>query len=235
MSTVIGLNDLAEDELISRPLPLELLLDRLKLNLIEDRPPVNITSPGPVPMNLEIGKMRIRRNECGVFEIQPLEGTVIGHPNGRSAGLLEDDDEQEHDHEHIGKRKSERDREMISLQLVMQQLKLDNDNLKKQMTTMEKTHEVNAWVKRWRSYLNPFCIEWAKGVLSFCNFFRGKLKQEGDTLKLYLQKAQDNITMLLEEKRKLLEKVRGLQVGYNNNKLQIKNEFTAFSFHLGCI
>lgn len=93
-------------------------------------------------MNLEIGKMRIRRNECGVFEIQPLEGTVIGHPNGGSASLLEDDDEHEHGHERIGKRKS--DREMISLQLVMQQLKLDNDHLKEQLSTMEKTHEVNA-------------------------------------------------------------------------------------------
>lgn len=38
------------------------------------------------------------------------------------------------------------------------------------------------------------------------------MKHESDTLKLYLQKAQENITVLLEEKRKLLEKVRGLQV-----------------------
>lgn len=38
------------------------------------------------------------------------------------------------------------------------------------------------------------------------------MKQESDMLKIYLQKAQDNVTMLLEEKRKLLEKVRGLQV-----------------------
>lgn len=38
------------------------------------------------------------------------------------------------------------------------------------------------------------------------------MKHESDTLKMYLQKAQENITVLLEEKRKLLEKVRGLQV-----------------------
>lgn len=40
------------------------------------------------------------------------------------------------------------------------------------------------------------------------------MKQESDKLKMCLQKAQDKITMLLEEKRKLLEKVkvRGLQV-----------------------
>lgn len=139
MSTVIGLNDLAEDEIIAKPLPLELLLDRLKLNLIEDRPSVNITSPGPVPMNLEIGKMRIRRNDCGVFEIQPIEEMVIYRPNGVSTSLLDDDD----GHAHLARHRSERDRELISLQLVMQQLKLDNDSLKKQLTTMEKTNESN--------------------------------------------------------------------------------------------
>lgn len=143
MSTVIGLNDLAEDEIISKPLPLELLLDRLKLHLIEDRPPVNITSPGPVPMNLEIGKMRIRRNDCGIFEIQPIEETVIHQPNGASTSLLDDDDD-ERAHEQLIKRKSDRDRELISLQLVMQQLKLDNDSLKQQLVTMEKSNENNS-------------------------------------------------------------------------------------------
>lgn len=147
MSTVIGLNDLAEDEIISKPLPLELLLDRLKINLIEDRPPVNITSPGPVPMNLEIGKMRIRRNDCGIFEIQPIEETVIHQPNGASTSLLDDDDDDDghvREHTRLTKQKSDRDRELISLQLVMQQLKLDNDSLKQQLVTVEKYNENNA-------------------------------------------------------------------------------------------
>lgn len=54
MSTVIGLSDLAEDEIISKPLPMEILLDNLKITMIEDRPPVNITSPGKTIINLNI-------------------------------------------------------------------------------------------------------------------------------------------------------------------------------------
>lgn len=134
MSTVTGLSDLAEDEIISKPLPMEIMLQNLKLTLIEDRPPINITSPGSVPINLQIGNMHVTRNEMGIFEIQPT--TYIdsdGNP-GQSNTL------------HpmaIEKNKRERDRELISLQLIMQQLKLDNDTLKKQLNSMEQTSEVN--------------------------------------------------------------------------------------------
>lgn len=130
MSTVIGLSDLAEDEIISKPLPMEILLENLKLTLIEDRPPVNITSPGAVPINLQIGRMCIKRNELGVFEIQP-EDLVNNAISCSNAALPVD----------IAKNKRERDRELISLQLVMQQLKIDNDSLKKQLNTLEQSNE----------------------------------------------------------------------------------------------
>lgn len=128
MSTVIGLSDLAEDEIISKPLPMELALENLKIILIEDRPPVNITSPGSVPINLQIGNMRIKRNEMGIFEIQPNDiddGTQI---NAIIPVEME-------------KNKRDRDRELISLQLIMQQLKIDNDSLKKQLNSMEQSNE----------------------------------------------------------------------------------------------
>ena len=131
MSTVIGLNDLAEDEIISKPLPMEILLENLKITLIEDRPPVNITSPGSIPINLQIGHMRIKRNEMGIFEIQPNDSINDGtHHNA----LVPVD---------TAKNKRERDRELISLQLVMQQLKIDNDSLKKQLTLIEQSSEAN--------------------------------------------------------------------------------------------
>lgn len=130
MSTVIGLSDLAEDEIISKPLPMEILLENLKLTLIEDRPPVNITSPGSVPINLQIGKMCIKRNELGVFEIQP-EDLVANAISCSNAALPVE----------ITRIKRERDRELISLQLVMQQLKIDNDSLKKQLNTLEQSNE----------------------------------------------------------------------------------------------
>lgn len=133
MSTVIGLNDLAEDEIISKPLPMELLLNNLKLTLIEDRPPVNITSPGSVPINLQIGQMRIKRNEMGIFEIQPEDSD---HLQPMFNGEIVSDEQTE-------KRKKDRERELIALQLVMQQLKLDNDNLKTQLNSMEKSNETN--------------------------------------------------------------------------------------------
>lgn len=129
MSTVTGLSDLAEDEIIAKPLPMEIFLKNLKLTLIEDRPPINITSPGSVPINLQIGNMHITRNEMGIFEIQPTNYNAVEsnalHPTA------------------IERNKRERERELISLQLVMQQLKLDNDTLKKQLNSMEQTSEVN--------------------------------------------------------------------------------------------
>lgn len=130
MSTIIGLSDLAEDEIISKPLPMEMQLNNLKINITEDRPPVNITSPGPVPINLQIGKMRIKRNTAGIFEIQPVETNDTNISNTMNIP------------EKFVTHKKERDRELISLQLVMQQLKLDNDSLKKQLTLAEKSNEI---------------------------------------------------------------------------------------------
>lgn len=124
MSTVIGLNDLIEDEILPKPLPADILLNGVKLRLIEDRPSVNITSPGPVPIEMQIGKMHIHRNDAGIFEIQPLDDELPKY-------------------ESLAPRK-ERDREIKTLQLVMQQLKLDNDSLKRKLMSAEKSTEVNA-------------------------------------------------------------------------------------------
>lgn len=90
---------------------------------MEDRPPVNITSPGPVPINLNICKMRIMRDDNGTFQIQP-------------------ENDQETDLESCFATTAPRkDRELLSMQLVMQQLKLDNDMLKKKLAAHEKSTE----------------------------------------------------------------------------------------------
>lgn len=149
MSTIIGLGDLAEDELIGKPMPIEvnctlciwsslnifilfhveqILLENLQLHLVEDRPPVNITSPGSVPIDLSIGKMRVTRDDAGRFQIQPHEETEC-HENAQTTT------------ETTGGQKKERDRELLSLQLVMQQLKMDNEQLKKQLRITEKSSE----------------------------------------------------------------------------------------------
>ena len=128
MSTVIGLADLAEDEIITPPIPMNVDLENVKINVIEDRPPVNITSPGPQPINVAIGRMKVVRDTSGVFQIQPIVENIE---------KLDDDGED------VTWLKKERDREILSMQLVMQQLKLDNDQLRRQVTSAEKNMEVN--------------------------------------------------------------------------------------------
>lgn len=127
MSTVVGLGDLAEDEVIPTPIPMEVLLENVKVNLIEDRPPVNITSPGTLPMNLAIGRMFVTRDDAGVFYLQPLDKT------GEASGKTPDN---------VADTSKDRNREVLSLQLVMQQLKLDNNQLRKQLTSSEKLSEM---------------------------------------------------------------------------------------------
>ncbi|XP_055916203.1 bridge-like lipid transfer protein family member 3B isoform X5 [Eupeodes corollae] len=180
MSTVIGLGDLAEDEIITKPLPLNISLENVKLNLVEDRPPVNITSPGPVPINLVIGSMKVQRDENGVLQIQPIEKDI----------------HQEAPTTSVAPRDKDRDREILSLQLVMQQLKIDNDNVRKQLINSKENSEN----------------------------FRQKAKQENDVLRTYLKAAQDDITILLDEKKALLDTIRSLQLQLTSSNTNKKSD-----------
>ncbi|XP_064088502.1 bridge-like lipid transfer protein family member 3B isoform X3 [Macrobrachium nipponense] len=71
MSTVTGLVDLVEDEILPKPLPIKMEVERVRLRLTEDRIPANITSPGSVPTQLWIPKMVIERDMEGIFTILP--------------------------------------------------------------------------------------------------------------------------------------------------------------------
>lgn len=199
MSTVIGLSDLAEDEIISKPLPMEVLLSNVRVNIMEDRPPVNITSPGPVPIHLQIGKMRIERDRSGTFQIQPIDAEA--NDNCRS-----------NQGENLTDKRKERDRELVAIQLVMQRLKIDNDNLKIQLANTEKSNENKAYVNLNLLNVSEHFPKFSSHDKMFFLFFSGKLKQESEALKKCLKRAQDDISMLLEEKRKLLDTVRSLQV-----------------------
>ncbi|XP_063697421.1 bridge-like lipid transfer protein family member 3B isoform X2 [Culicoides brevitarsis] len=161
MSTATGLSDLAEDEVLPTPLPMEIDLENVKIHLNEDRPPVNITSPGPVPIDLSIGKMRITRDAAGIFYIQPKIVTE----------------------NHVGAYVPEKDKELLALHVVMQQLKIDNDSLRKQMATIERRFDRE----------------------------RNIAKEETDVLKTCLKIAQDDIASLLEEKSSLMDTIKALQ------------------------
>ncbi|XP_061388680.1 bridge-like lipid transfer protein family member 3B [Musca vetustissima] len=192
MSTVIGLADLAEDEVIStNPLPVNVSLENVRINLIEDRPPVNITSPGPVPINLAIGRMHLKRDKNGLLHIQPIETNLNGPGSANyplTSALFKTPEPTP--------RERERDRELISLQLVMQQIKLDNDNLRRQLQQAKENSDA----------------------------YRQKTKQENDVLRSYLKAAQDDITILLEEKKALLDTIRSLQLQVTSMSMNKKTE-----------
>lgn len=125
MSTLIGLADLAEDEIIAPPIPMNVDLENIRINIIEDRPPVNISSPGRKEINVAIGRMKIVRDSSGIFLIQPVSEEDVAETGSFTW------------------EKRERDREVLSIQLVMQQLKMDNDLLRRQVASTEKNMEVN--------------------------------------------------------------------------------------------
>ncbi|XP_076289527.1 bridge-like lipid transfer protein family member 3B isoform X5 [Lasioglossum baleicum] len=74
MSSISGLTDLFEDEIIPKPIPMQIYLETISLRLNEDRPPNNITSPGPIPIDMDISKLRIVRDTNGAFHIEPVDG-----------------------------------------------------------------------------------------------------------------------------------------------------------------
>lgn len=73
MSTLTGLTDLIEDEIIPTPIPMKIQLENLALHLVEDRPSANITSPGSLPIDVAIPALSITRDKSGLFAIQPSD------------------------------------------------------------------------------------------------------------------------------------------------------------------
>lgn len=51
---------------------LQIYLESISLRLNEDRPANNITSPGPIPIDLNISKLRVVRDTNGVFHVEPV-------------------------------------------------------------------------------------------------------------------------------------------------------------------
>lgn len=123
MSSIVGLTDLIEDEVVTVPVPMDVDLENLKIHIIEDRPPVNITSPGPQPIDVDIGKMKVTRDISGVFHIQPVVQQTVARRYSETA------------------ERRDKNREFLSLQLVSQQLKMDNEMMKRQISQGEKTTE----------------------------------------------------------------------------------------------
>lgn len=93
-----------------------------------------------MPIDLAIGCMRIRRDETGIVQLQPVSAT--GATNGGAPAGDGATPTNSRDTNVIADRGGGgRDREVLALQLVMQQLKLDNEHLKWQLRMNEKSAE----------------------------------------------------------------------------------------------
>ncbi|XP_077258947.1 bridge-like lipid transfer protein family member 3B isoform X2 [Temnothorax americanus] len=138
MSSVTGLADLAEDEIIPKPIPMQIYLENISLRLNEDRPPNNITSPGPIPIDLNISKLRIARDMSGVFHIEPVV-TTVGESHSNTT--------LSNDNSHTLKN-MECERELKALRQSSKQLKSDNEELRRRMGALERLSEENARLMR---------------------------------------------------------------------------------------
>ncbi|XP_001601171.2 UHRF1-binding protein 1-like isoform X3 [Nasonia vitripennis] len=175
MSSVTGLTDLIEDEIIPKPIPMKILLENITVRLNEDRPPNNITSPGPIPIDLSISKLRITRDISGVFHIEPAVNS-IREKDGRASNASEGNDT------HQLAKFVEQEMEINSLRETGQQLKSDNEELRRRLATMERMSEENS-----------------------------KLRRTKEELRTCLNAAREDIAVLLKEKRILQESVMDLQ------------------------
>ncbi|XP_076255690.1 bridge-like lipid transfer protein family member 3B isoform X1 [Rhynchophorus ferrugineus] len=160
MSTATGLADLAEDEIIPIPLPMKASIRNVKLHLVEDRPPVNITSPGPVPIDLNIEEIFMTRNEDGVFNIM-YNKPIISESS-----------------------KNARENEPPNNDKITN-LITDNEELKRRLLAFERVSEENRSLR--------------------------KAKEETDLLRSKLKNAQDDISRLLNEKKRLLDELVSLR------------------------
>ncbi|XP_048481286.1 UHRF1-binding protein 1-like [Plutella xylostella] len=71
MSTCLALAEFIEDEVIQPPMPLEVLIENVKLHLIEDRQTRSISSPPPQPLDLDLTHLRLTRDTTGVVRLGP--------------------------------------------------------------------------------------------------------------------------------------------------------------------
>ncbi|XP_033218279.1 UHRF1-binding protein 1-like [Belonocnema kinseyi] len=170
MSSVTGLTDLVEDEIIPKPIPMEILLENITLTLNEDRPPNNITSPGPIPIDLKISRLRISRGLDGVFHIEPVVNAL---PESNSNPTISNSIQ------------TKSASELNTLRQSCQQLNSDNEELKRRLAALERLSEENSRLRF--------------------------IKEESDMLRSCLETAQENISILLKEKKSLQEAVTNLQ------------------------
>lgn len=72
LSSVTGLTAFVEDEFEAPVIPLFINLRDVECSLIEDRPPIRVGGPPPVPappMVVRVKHLLVQRNHCGVISV----------------------------------------------------------------------------------------------------------------------------------------------------------------------
>ncbi|XP_015598696.1 UHRF1-binding protein 1-like isoform X2 [Cephus cinctus] len=158
MSSVTGLTDLTEDEVIPKPIPMQIFLENISLRLNEDRPPNNITSPGPIPIDLNISKLRISRDSNGVFHIEP----IVSIPEESSSNTTISSGKIQ------SSKDIDRELELNTLKQSSRQLKSDNEELKRRLVAFERLLEENSKLRRVKeeSEVLRSCLNAAQGDVS---------------------------------------------------------------------
>lgn len=111
------------------------------MHMIEDRPPVNITSPGPIPLDLNTTHMFITREEDGIFNIIPNK--PISHSESVVSGKLV----RNLIWDIINSVSIVSEQEII-LKQQNSQLKLENEELKRRLAAFERVSEENRQLRR---------------------------------------------------------------------------------------
>ncbi|XP_026492522.2 bridge-like lipid transfer protein family member 3B isoform X2 [Vanessa tameamea] len=81
MSTALALSEFIEDEVVIPPMPLEVLIENVKLHLVEDRPTRSISSPPPQPLDLDLTTLRLNRDTSGVVHLGPTVSSRTVSPS----------------------------------------------------------------------------------------------------------------------------------------------------------
>ncbi|KAF4523469.1 hypothetical protein B566_EDAN014989 [Ephemera danica] len=96
-TSLTGLTDLLEDEILPKPVPMQLLLQNIDLHLNEDRSSVSqLSAANPVPLDVSITCLRVTRTASGTFHIEPAGSSLVPVPSSAmSSGTMSTAHQQE--------------------------------------------------------------------------------------------------------------------------------------------
>ncbi|CAB4066177.1 UHRF1-binding protein 1,UHRF1-binding protein 1-like [Lepeophtheirus salmonis] len=163
---------LFEDEIIPVPIPMNINIDNVSFHLSDDQPPNNSTSPGTVPVDLNISSLSIARDKTGVFSITSSNNNNNNNDSGAIATSLNSNETRratllEVANDNLRASLSLCQFEVLSLKAKLQEQEIRNkrysETLKK-VTILEKENES---MKLTLQYLQQELIKSGEKAISF--------------------------------------------------------------------